>query len=93
MHNQAKQYQLLFEFADRQGRKSPLLFEDPVEIIEAYSIEEVKPRLEKIQASVQSGYYAAGYISYEAAPHLIKLMPYTREPKCRFYGLGYLSTH
>lgn len=68
MHNHAKQYQLLFEFADRQGRKSPLLFEDPVEIIEAYSIEEVKPGLEKIQASVQSGYYAAGYISYEAAP-------------------------
>ena len=68
MHNQAKQYQLLFEFADRQGRKSPLLFEDPVEIIEAYSIEEIKPKLEKIQESVQSGYYAAGYISYEAAP-------------------------
>ncbi|MDP4106596.1 MAG: chorismate-binding protein, partial [Bacillota bacterium] len=68
MHNQAKQYQLLFEFADRQGLRSPLLFEDPVEIIEAYSIEEVKPGLEKIQASVQSGYYAAGYISYEAAP-------------------------
>lgn len=68
MHNQEKQYQLLFEFADRQGRRSPLLFEDPVEIIEAYSIEEVKPGLEKIQASVQSGYYAAGYISYEAAP-------------------------
>ncbi|HJV16632.1 MAG TPA: aminodeoxychorismate synthase component I [Bacillales bacterium] len=54
---------LFFEFADQ-----PLLFENPIEIIEAYTLEDVKAGLEKVQRAARSGYYAAGYVSYEAAP-------------------------
>jgi para-aminobenzoate synthetase / 4-amino-4-deoxychorismate lyase len=54
---------LFFEFADQ-----PLLFENPIEIIEAFTLEEVKAGLEKVQRAARSGYYAAGYVSYEAAP-------------------------
>ncbi len=59
---------LLFEFADRQGNRIPLFFEDPIEIIQADSLNEVKAGIERIQELTRSGYYAAGYISYEAAP-------------------------
>jgi para-aminobenzoate synthetase / 4-amino-4-deoxychorismate lyase len=59
---------LFFEFADHQGKKQPLLFENPIEVIEVYKIEEVKAGLEKVQDAARNGYYAAGYVSYEAAP-------------------------
>jgi para-aminobenzoate synthetase / 4-amino-4-deoxychorismate lyase len=54
---------LFFEFEDQ-----PLLFENPIEIIEAYTLKDVKAGLEKVQRAARSGYYAAGYVSYEAAP-------------------------
>lgn len=68
MFSQDKQYKLYFEFADREGNKNPLLFEEPIDIIEVFSIEEVRAGIEKIQEAVRKGYYAAGYVSYEAAP-------------------------
>lgn len=66
--SQENHYQLFYEFADQIGKKKSMLFENPIEIIEVYKIEEVKIALEKIQAATRSGYYAAGYVSYEAAP-------------------------
>jgi para-aminobenzoate synthetase / 4-amino-4-deoxychorismate lyase len=68
MINQNNHCQLFFEFADSHGKKQPLLFENPIELIEIHTTEEVKMGLEKIQAAARSGYYAAGYVSYEAAP-------------------------
>lgn len=68
MINQNNHCQLFFEFADIHGNKQALLFENPIEIIEIHSIKEVKMGLEKVQAAARLGYYAAGYVSYEAAP-------------------------
>ncbi|SER05594.1 para-aminobenzoate synthetase / 4-amino-4-deoxychorismate lyase [Virgibacillus subterraneus] len=59
---------LTFDFTDHNGKKNPILFKDPLEIIDATCIEEVKPALKKIQEAIDSGFYAAGYLSYEAAP-------------------------
>ncbi|MBM7645596.1 para-aminobenzoate synthetase/4-amino-4-deoxychorismate lyase [Scopulibacillus daqui] len=59
---------LFFEFADRDGKKHPKAFHNPEEIIAAHSIDEVIPALIKVQNAVNAGYYAAGYLSYEAAP-------------------------
>ncbi|MBP1948094.1 aminodeoxychorismate synthase component I [Virgibacillus litoralis] len=59
---------LTFNFTDHNEKKNPILFQDPLEIIETTCIEEVKPALEKIQKAIDSGFYAAGYLSYEAAP-------------------------
>lgn len=61
-------FSLLFNFANEQGLKAPLFFTAPIKIIEANQIEEVLPKFLEVQKEVDSGYYAAGYVSYEAAP-------------------------
>lgn len=43
-------------------------FENPVEIITTDEIDQVVPSLAKVQDAIHNGYYAAGYVSYEAAP-------------------------
>ena len=46
-----------------------LRFSDPVEEIEVHLLEDVLPALNKIEQRVeQEGLFAAGYVSYEAAP-------------------------
>lgn len=46
-----------------------LHFREPVEVLVAYRLEEVKPDLQYIERRVQQeGLYAAGFLSYEAAP-------------------------
>lgn len=59
---------LLFEFANEQGIKQPVFFSEPIQIIVAYNQDEVLMKLSEVQNAVDSGYYAAGYVSYEAAP-------------------------
>lgn len=50
------------------GVKSPMMFKDPIDIICTRTIDDVIPSLEKVQLLVGKGYYAAGYVAYEAAP-------------------------
>ncbi len=46
-----------------------LRFSDPIEEIEVHRLEDVLPALDKIEQGVeQEGLYAAGHVSYEAAP-------------------------
>lgn len=59
---------LLFDFPDATGRRRPLTFTDPVELIVARTLDEVRPALCAVQRAVDAGYYAAGYLAYEAAP-------------------------
>ena len=63
-----KPMSLLFEFVNEQGRKQPLFFTEPINIIVADHQEEVLAKFSEVQMAVDSGYYAAGYVSYEAAP-------------------------
>ena len=50
----------------RNGRW--LAFREPLEIVVANNIDDVLPALEKVQTATTSGKFAAGFISYEAAP-------------------------
>lgn len=59
---------VLIDFADRQGEPRRLCFLRPLKIIAAESIGQVRTALQQVQDSVKAGYYAAGYIAYEAAP-------------------------
>ncbi|WP_458123202.1 aminodeoxychorismate synthase component I [Paenibacillus sp. Z3-2] len=59
---------ILFDFVGEDRCKQRKIFRNPVEVIKATSIEEVKPALRQIQDAVDQGYYAVGYVSYEAAP-------------------------
>lgn len=59
---------LYFEFATSKGKIQPFTFVNPTKIISTNVIEEVLPCLEEVQQSVQEGFYAAGFLSYESAP-------------------------
>ncbi|GAB3804170.1 aminodeoxychorismate synthase component I [Virgibacillus kimchii] len=59
---------LQFDFIDDQGNKRPFLFKNPETVILAETADEVVPALKKVQNAVNKGFYAAGYLSYEASP-------------------------
>ena len=59
---------LAFQFANPDGKVMKSMYQNPVEIIEAHTLDEVISCLEKVQLAVENGYYAAGYLSYESAP-------------------------
>ena len=59
---------LSFEFATSTGEIKPLTFQHPIQIVTAYSIEEVFPCFQQIQNALNEGYFAAGFLSYESAP-------------------------
>ncbi|MBI2441773.1 MAG: aminodeoxychorismate synthase component I [Lentisphaerae bacterium] len=50
------------------SRRSQLAFSNPVRIFSAIALAEVKPCLQRVAAEVAQGLYAAGFLSYEAAP-------------------------
>src|SRR5690606_13683786 len=58
---------LSFEFANASGEVTPILFRNPLKVIEANTVEGVLQSLEKVQEAVNSGYYAAGFLTYESA--------------------------
>lgn len=59
---------LVFDFCDRDGRPKRTCFNRPERIVEARLTNEVRPALRLIEQAVADGFYAAGYIAYEAAP-------------------------
>lgn len=56
-----------FNFADANGQTQHRRFTEQYKLLTAYTIDEVIPCLEQVQAYTEKGYYAAGYLSYEAA--------------------------
>lgn len=57
-----------FAFKNVDGNIELRTFEQPIAVISTTSLAEVIPALERVAAYTKDGYYAAGYISYEAAP-------------------------
>lgn len=60
-------YIILDFVSDEEGRQRKV-FTNPIEIIKAKDVSEVKAALERVEQYTKEGYYAAGYVSYEAAP-------------------------
>ncbi|MFP7478255.1 aminodeoxychorismate synthase component I [Terribacillus saccharophilus] len=56
-----------FNFADAAGKTQHRRFTEQHALLTAHSLNEVIPCLEQVQAYTAQGYYAAGYLSYEAA--------------------------
>jgi para-aminobenzoate synthetase/4-amino-4-deoxychorismate lyase len=50
------------------GRREWRAFEEPLEILQARTAEEVMPLLEVVERANGEGLWAAGFVSYEAAP-------------------------
>ena len=57
---------ILLEDARDEGASPTRLYADPVDIIEARSMEEMEASLAKIADAQRSGFHVAGYMSYEA---------------------------
>nr|WP_318540407.1 aminodeoxychorismate synthase component I [Terribacillus saccharophilus] len=56
-----------FNFADANGQTQHRRFTDQHTLLTAYTIDDVIPCLEQVQAYTEQGFYAAGYLSYEVA--------------------------
>jgi para-aminobenzoate synthetase/4-amino-4-deoxychorismate lyase len=67
-HIEQREPLLSFEFASLTGEINPITFSKPHKVIIAHYIDEVIPCLKQIQDAIDSGYYAAGFLTYEAAP-------------------------
>ena len=81
--NQEGPLSLLFHFTDRLGNIKPMYFNEPKEVVIAHSLQDVLPSFEKVQKAIDDGFYAAGYVSYEAAPAFdkcFKVKPDARMP-------------
>ncbi|MFG6113832.1 aminodeoxychorismate synthase component I [Halobacillus sp. MO56] len=58
---------LQFDFIETDNEQ-PICFTEPIKVIEVFCIQEVPAAFHEIEAAIQEGYYAAGFVSYEAAP-------------------------
>lgn len=67
MNVEEKKAFLQFDF-ETNNKSEPFIFENPKEIIIAWKIHEVAACLVKIEQAISAGFYAAGYLSYEATP-------------------------
>lgn len=68
MQQNSVDIQFRFEARDGTVRGQPLLFRNPIRILEARTIEEVHQTLKEAQCAWEEGYYVVGYLAYEAAP-------------------------
>lgn len=59
---------LQFDFAKEDGNPEQVAFDEPLVVLEAATLAEVEGVLVAVDRYVSAGYYAAGYVSYEAAP-------------------------
>ncbi|HUF67460.1 MAG TPA: aminodeoxychorismate synthase component I [Longimicrobiales bacterium] len=65
---------LVFDFPDDAGRPRRRVFSRPVGHVVARTIDEVRPALDAVRDAATNGLYAAGYVSYEAAPAFDRAM-------------------
>ncbi|MBU9671883.1 aminodeoxychorismate synthase component I [Planococcus sp. CP5-4] len=59
---------LQFDFVKDDGMPETVAFSEPYAVLEAKSLEDVAIVFEQVDRYTSRGYYAAGYVSYEAAP-------------------------
>jgi para-aminobenzoate synthetase / 4-amino-4-deoxychorismate lyase len=59
--------QARFDFASRRGRAS-LHFHNPSRVVTAHTVGEVPEAMASVEQGLRDGLYAAGFVSYEAAP-------------------------
>ncbi|WP_010651433.1 aminodeoxychorismate synthase component I [Oceanobacillus massiliensis] len=79
---------LHFNFKKENGKDNPFLFESPIKVFSASTIDEVIPLLEEIETMTNKGYYAAGYLSYEAAPAFDKAFKVNSDSKMPILWFG-----
>ncbi len=78
-------------FDDARPGGAARLYRSPVEVIEAWTVAEVWPALDRVRAGKARGLHAAGFLSYEAAAALEPAFPCppgtTGAPPLLWFGL------
>ncbi|MDC3412318.1 aminodeoxychorismate synthase component I [Aquibacillus sp. 3ASR75-11] len=59
---------LKFDYNDEESEKKPVIFSDPINVLETKDISVVPFIFDQVEKALNEGYYIAGYVSYEAAP-------------------------
>lgn len=59
---------LYFKFLNNKGKIEPLVFSNPTKLIVAWTVDKVIEGMQIVEEAVNNGFYAAGYVTYEAAP-------------------------
>jgi para-aminobenzoate synthetase/4-amino-4-deoxychorismate lyase len=59
---------LIFDFPAPDGTSRRLTFDEPVDVLIARDVSEVRAVLRAVDEATRRGLYAAGFVSYEAAP-------------------------
>jgi para-aminobenzoate synthetase/4-amino-4-deoxychorismate lyase len=59
---------LRFDFADAAGVVRPVIFTNPMRIIEARTLDAVVSAMRAVEEAARLGSHVAGFVSYEAAP-------------------------
>lgn len=59
---------LMYEFKNEEGNIEPVVFTEPVQVLETRDLSEVAGIMESVEKALSDGFYAAGFVSYEAAP-------------------------
>jgi len=81
---------VVLDFTDDLGPVGRACFTQPAEIISAYSLEEVRPALVKVERAAARGFYAAGFVAYEAAPafdRALKVKPGVPDLPLLWFGI------
>lgn len=65
---------LLYEFQNAAGVIEPIAFTEPVKVLETHDLNKIPGIMQEVEQALNEGYYAAGYVSYEAAPAFQKEM-------------------
>lgn len=79
---------LLYEFRNSEGKIEPKVFKDPVEVLQTERLEDIPAIMEAIEAAIDKGFYAAGYLSYEAAPAFNPAMKVKGSPEMPLVWFG-----
>lgn len=58
----------VFDFPNASGRTERQVFDNPLQVVRADSLDEVIPALRKIEQAQAAGRYCVGYVAYDAAP-------------------------
>lgn len=59
---------LIFDFPGPDGRPQRQVFDEPVEVLVAHDLADVRPLLRAVEAAAARGLHAAGFVTYDAGP-------------------------
>ena len=79
---------LLYQFSGSTGETNYLSFSNPLAVYQTAKLEEVPYLFRKVEKALGQGYYAAGYVSYEAAPAFDASLPVHSDPRLPLVWFG-----